>query len=123
MPEAKLLDILRALPATPLIWSEIRRLHPAEYRQHVVPAPAAVAHPGPAIKVCGACTNVDHPVNRRRPARDAATRPCLDEPIAGRIRLGLVLPIVALVTNGVEQCRRDTGDVQLLALAARLRMD
>ena len=82
-----------AAGAVQLRRAAVEVLRAAEQRQDVVPAPAVVAEVRPVVVVEPVAADVDHPVDRARPAEDATTR--VREPAAGDggVRDRLVRPV------------------------------
>ena len=91
-----------------------------EIGQHLAERPAGETRRGPAVIVAGIAANVDHAVDRRRPAEAAAARPVDAPPAEPRLRLGAVHPVMP---RPAEHIAIGTGHRHQQAVAAAARFD
>ena len=80
-----LLDAHLATDPMKLIGAVLVVLRPLEHREHVVPAPPAVAKRRPVVVVGLLTAHVDHRVDRRAPAQHLATRVADGPPVQTRV--------------------------------------
>ena len=66
-------------------------------REHVRVVPAGTTRLGPAIEVAGVAAHPEHAVDGTAPAEHLARGPMVDGAVPGRIRFGLVTPVVLLL--------------------------
>ena len=92
----------RALVPVKLVRPPLLPLRPLEQRQHVVPAPAGVAHLLPAVVILRLPPHVQQPVQRRRPAQHLAPRPIQPPAVQPRVGLRPVAPVDRRVVHGLE---------------------
>ena len=99
----------RAADAVEVVLPALVVLGAPEVRQHLVVRPAGAAVRRPAVEVGAVAAEVDHRVDRARPADHAAAREV--EPPTPEPRLGLAEEVP--VQAGLEDDREHGGDVQL----------
>ena len=78
-----------------------------EQRQHVVPAPAVIAHLAPAVVILGLSPDIKQAVQGGGPAQHFAARPFNDPPVEPRIGLGFVAPVDLRIVDRFEVSNRD----------------
>ena len=94
-------------------------LRALEHRQHVVPAPAAVAERRPVVVVALLPAHVDHRVDRGAAAEDPPAGVADAAAVQPGVGLGPVAPVGARVADGVEVADRDV-DPEVVVPPARL---
>ena len=113
-----LLDPHLSADAVALVGAVLVVLRALEHRQHVVPAPAAVAERRPVVVVALLPPHVDHRVDRGAAAEDPPAGVADGAAVEPGVRLDLVAPVGAGVADGVEIADRDV-DPEVVVLAAR----
>ena len=91
-----------------------------EVGQHVVPAPAGIAHLPPGVVVARLAAHVDHAVDRRAAAQHLAARIGEAAAVEARLLRGLEAPVGARVAHQVEVADGDVDPV-VVVLAAGLQ--
>ena len=79
----------------------------AEIRQHIIPAPAGIAELVPMVVICRLPAHVDHAVDRRTAAEDAAPRILDRTTVEARLRCRFEPPIGARVPHAEGIADRD----------------
>ena len=72
----------------------------AEEGQDIVPAPAGIAHGLPLVKIVRLAPDIDHGIDRARPANDLTTRPIADPAAQIGFGLGVIHPVDRPVEEG-----------------------
>src|ERR1700730_14081099 len=97
-------------------------LRAPEIGQHILERPAGIAELAPMVEILGLAADIDHAVDRRRPAQHLAPRP-KDPAVGGtRIGLGLVAPVDAGIGEGLAEAQRYVNPA-VLVLAACLEQE
>ena len=86
----------------------------AEIRQHIIPAPAGIAELVPMVVICRLPAHVDHAVDRRTAAEDAAPRILDRTTVEARLRCRFEPPIGARIADAVEIADRDMHPVVMV---------
>jgi hypothetical protein len=120
--QAHVRHVQRALIAVIRVRAALLPLGPLEQRQHLVPAPAGIAHLRPAVVILRLPAHVEQPVERRRPAQHLAARPVERAPVQPRIGFGTVAPVDARVVHRLEVADRDV-DPRVPVAPARFHQD
>ena len=94
--------------AEALVAAAVIRFHAPEERQHVLVAPALVAHLRPAVEVLCLAAHEGHAVDRARAAQQAAARHRDAPPLGVGLGLGAVEPVGGGV--GDQPCRADRNE-------------
>ena len=97
----------RPAGAVVVVGAALLILRPLEQGQHVVPAPARIAHLAPAVVVLMLTAHVKQAVERGGAAQHLAARPVETAAVQARIRLGHVAPVDTGVVHGFEVADRD----------------
>ncbi len=92
-------DAERATFAVERIGAAFLILGLLEEREHVVPAPALIAHLAPELKVLPLAADVDEAIDGTRSAENAPARPGDLPAFKLRFGLGLIAPIELFVEN------------------------
>ncbi len=90
-----------------LAFAERMVLEPAVAGKHIPPAPATIAEGFPFVEILRLAADIDHGVDRARPAEELAARPIIDAAGEPRNRLGQVSPVDARVMEGPAVADRD----------------
>ena len=96
---------------------------PQEIGQHVVPAPADIAHLAPAVVVGGLAAHVDHAVDRGAAAQHLAARIDQRAAVEARLRRRLHHPVGARIADAVEIADRDMHPVIVVRAAGLEQQD
>ena len=103
---AQVLHAQRAVGAVQVVTAAQVALGLAEPGQHVVERPAGVAGSGPVVVVLPLATDVDHGVDRARPAQHLAARLVAAAAVQAGLRHGLEAPVDALGLGHQRQTGR-----------------
>jgi len=77
-----------------------------EVGQHIVPAPAGVAHLPPEIVIARLTAHVDHAIDRRTAAKHLSTRVVQRATVQPRLGLGPEAPVQGRVAHRIEVAHR-----------------
>ena len=115
-------SVTRSRPSRPRNWSEppCVALHALEDRQHVLVAPAAVAELGPVVVVLRLAADIDHAVDRARPAQHLAARNFYAPPARALVRLRRVAPVDGRIVDHLGDADRHARPEEVRALGPRL---
>ncbi len=113
-------DRQRAAGAVPVVGAAHLVLGPLEVGQHVARRPAGAAHLPPQVEVLVLAADIDHAVDRGRPAQHLAARPEDPPPVGAGIGLGLVAPVHRGVREGLAEPERNV-DPAIVVLPAGLQ--
>jgi hypothetical protein len=114
------LDAQRPATAMACIVVEIVILRAAKQRQHVVPAPAGIAHLAPAVVVARLSAHVDHAIDGGTAAENLAARVEQRAAVEARLFCRAIAPVGARIADAVEIADRDMHPMVIVA-AARLQ--
>ena len=91
-----------------------------EQRLDIVPSPAGAAKLAPMVVIGGLTAHIDHAVDRRAAAKDAAARIDQFAPVQARLGGGLVAPVGARIADAVKIA---DGDMDPMVIVAPARLD
>src|SRR5258708_27486498 len=94
-------DVERAMCAMIFALPQGVVLDPPVVREDILPRPAAIAERLPFVEVLALTTDIDHGIDRTRPAQDLSARPIIDALREPGNRLGDVHPVEAAVIEGL----------------------
>src|SRR5581483_8454512 len=113
-------DLEDAVAAAKLVGPAVEALHALVDRQHVLPAPAAIAELRPVIVVLRLAADVDHAVDRARAAQHFPARH-LDPPAARAfVGLGAVAPVHRRIVDHLGDADRHARPEEIRAFGAGL---
>src|SRR5260370_39517662 len=76
-------------------------------REDILPRPAAIAERLPFVEVLALTADIDHGIDRTRPAQDLSARPVIDAVREPRNGFGAVHPVEAAIIEGLAVADRD----------------
>ncbi len=113
----------RAAGAVPRIGSAHLVLGALEIGQHVGGGPSRAAHLPPQVEILVLAADVDHAVDRGRPAQHFAARPEDAPSVGAGIWFGLVTPVHRGVGEGLAEAQRDVDPAVVVVPAGLQQHD
>jgi hypothetical protein len=100
----------RAILAVKFVFTTLPALGLLEVRQHAIPIPTAIAELSPMVEILGLTADIDHPVDRRRPAEHLAARIKDRTTVYPLVGLGVIAPGPFLVVQELDVAGWDVNE-------------